>query len=1006
MNGSNSVQTTNIDVNLMSGGADLFRNAIGLNWSTIERDIQGTGEAGARITWAGSVTSLNGEKNTMLETPAGAMANYYDPKLLYGEAHSTPFDGMFQMLAETPYTISDSGSMLTNLKFPVRLIGNKEHLIDDNHWLTYLKGGNFTTSSYPGVFRESTFDAFNFINYAPYSLLDSKTLSPENYLGYSSYKFKANYNHHYKRYEAQANSLQNDLLLPNLYVLSDIQQVSTNALNSAEVIKIMGKDLMNYACVGLNSTEIMSLMHPTSTPYLPPYPIREQDLGSYMGQGDNVYFDKAKNLANYLTGAFTQNSPSPQTSEYIKRRFKNIIFTDAAIDRHYNTQTLEHTVLYGMPMYISLELPRSDPGLYTDLIIKNDFEDQFISLLRREFEGGENIETHSTVSEMKHEQRNTMGGVNEKYKTDNRQYRSIDYINMMLQCISRTTEPSPDDQFYLEPTTNANSAMAENLNAAYRYSHSVPAMAVLGETITALNQNSFFIPNEACEAPVDLNKGSGLTTEFWQLGRTQMVQQKEGTGAAAGAITVPFGPVTLPDFNPVQWVPATETMAYRIEKTATIINDNGVPTTGPIQNIYFTNSTNLGIELSYLDSQVRPNTSYTYRVYEYILTKGYRYKYSDLRPTRLIANNNLDGTTFRLLESAFSFTPIISADLQNCLEFYDANTNLTAPAIAPLSEENLAISLSEAQVIDDKWGPYGLTKLSSTNTSGPTGAQVRSSERYIADFYVHIEPSLKLVETLVAEKELKITDSPPHAPDVTPYQKMNDSQIIGFYIMQDAPIPTTYPTPLNITEEIMRQDYLNAYGYTTAEKIKNVSISKSRYLEVYRIDRRPNSISDFDDSLIYTKDLKIEGYDNVHRNCFYEEKVTTNKKYYYIFRFRNENGILGQWSPIQVVELINDGGYKYADFGVIYESSFRIFKDLVTTKPFKKLFRAPPAIPQVAVDDSEADYDSPAYEQYSNIKVGSVDDPLWDKTFKIRLTSKKTGNKIDLNVTYRLRENE
>ena len=428
MNGSNSVQTTNIDVNLMSGGADLFRNAIGLNWSTIERDIQGTGEAGARITWAGSVTSLNGEKNTMLETPAGAMANYYDPKLLYGEAHSTPFDGMFQMLAETPYTISDSGSMLTNLKFPVRLIGNKEHLIDDNHWLTYLKGGNFTTSSYPGVFRESTFDAFNFINYAPYSLLDSKTLSPENYLGYSSYKFKANYNHHYKRYEAQANSLQNDLLLPNLYVLSDIQQVSTNALNSAEVIKIMGKDLMNYA----------------------PYPIRKQDLGSYMDQGDNVYFDKAKNLANYLTGAFTQNSPSPQTSEYIKRRFKNIIFTDAAIDRHYNTQTLEHTVLYGMPMYISLELPRSDPGLYTDLIIKNDFEDQFISLLRREFEGGENIETHSTVSEMKHEQRNTMGGVNEKYKTDNRQYRSIDYINMMLQIIPNIIYLKKQHQQYQE----------------------------------------------------------------------------------------------------------------------------------------------------------------------------------------------------------------------------------------------------------------------------------------------------------------------------------------------------------------------------------------------------------------------------------------------------------------------------------------------------------------------------------------------------------------------------
>jgi hypothetical protein len=1009
MNGSNSVQTQNIDVNLMSGAADLFRNAIGLNWITVERDIEGTGEVGARMIWGGSATSLRGDISTNLETPAGHVANYYNPQILR-TADTTPFDGMFQMLAVTPYTISDSDSMLTNLKFPVRLIGNKEHLIDDNHWLTYLKGGNFTTSSYPGVFREGTFDAFNFLNYAPYSLLDSKILSPENYLGYASYDFKANYNHYYKRYEAQVKSLQNDLLIPNLYVLSDIQQVSTTATDSAEVIKIMGKELMDYACIGLNSTEIMSLMHPTSTPYLPPYPIKEQDLGSYMGQGDNVYFDKIKNLSNYLTGAFAAKSPSPATTEYIARKFKNIIFTDAAIDRHYNQQALQHSVLYGMPMYISLKLPRNPPRYYTELIINNDFEDQFVSLLRKEFEGGQNIETHSAISEVKHEQLNKMGGINEIYKTDNKQYRSVDYINMLLVAIQGASEPTPDDQFYLEPTTNSNSTMAQNLNAAYRYSHSIPAMSVLKQTIAGLNDNPFYLTNPSnVDYPVDLKNLVGLTTEFWQLGRGEIEQQKAGlTSAALSAATSLGGLMLWPAATPIlpaaseisNFNPGSETMAYRVEKTTTTINSEGVPTTGPVQNVYFTNSTNLGIELSYLDSQVRPNVSYTYRVYEYILIKGYKYKYSDLRPTRLIANNNLDSTTFRLLEAAYSYAPVITADLQNCLEFYDANTNAAAPALAPLSDENLALSLSGEMV--DKWGitsPRGRMALD-TNT------QARSSERYIADFYVHIEPSLKLIETLSAEKELKIVDHPPHAPDVTPYQKMNASQIIGFYIIQDAPTPTTYPTPLNVSEEIIRQDYLNAYNYSAGEKIKSVSISKPRYLEVYRIDRRPNAISDFDDSLIYTKDLKIEDYDNIHKNCFYEEKVTTNKKYYYIFRFRNENGILGQWSPIQVVELINDGGYKFADFGVIYESSFRIFKDLVIARPFKKIFRAPPAVSQIAVDDSEANYAEPAYEQYSNIKVGSVDDPLWDKTFKIRLTSKKTGNKIDLNVTYKLKENE
>jgi hypothetical protein len=38
--------------------------------------------------------------------------------------------------------------------------------------------------------------------------------------------------------------------------------------------------------------------------------------------------------------------------------------------------------------------------------------------------------------------------------------------------------------------------------------------------------------------------------------------------------------------------------------------------------------------------------------------------------------------------------------------------------------------------------------------------------------------------------------------------------------------------------------------------------------------------------------------------------------------------------------------------------------------------------------------------------VGMVDNPIWDNTYKIRLTSKKTGAKIDLNITYRLKEQD
>ena len=54
---------------------------------------------------------------------------------------------------------------------------------------------------------------------------------------------------------------------------------------------------------------------------------------------------------------------------------------------------------------------------------------------------------------------------------------------------------------------------------------------------------------------------------------------------------------------------------------------------------------------------------------------------------------------------------------------------------------------------------------------------------------------------------------------------------------------------------------------------------------------------------------------------------------------------------------------------------------------------------------TELDYEQPAATQISKLydKVGSAQDLIWGKTFKFRVTSKKTGKKIDFNVKYNLR---
>ena len=98
--------------------------------------------------------------------------------------------------------------------------------------------------------------------------------------------------------------------------------------------------------------------------------------------------------------------------------------------------------------------------------------------------------------------------------------------------------------------------------------------------------------------------------------------------------------------------------------------------------------------------------------------------------------------------------------------------------------------------------------------------------------------------------------------------------------------------------------------------------------------------------------------------------------------------------------MVNDGGYKYSNFEVLFEQDLEeeTFRD--TTTQFKKILQLSPNLSQITIDESEASLSEPAKSQYDSVKVGTSNNLIWGKTFKIRLTSKKTGKKIDLNITY------
>ena len=75
-----------------------------------------------------------------------------------------------------------------------------------------------------------------------------------------------------------------------------------------------------------------------------------------------------------------------------------------------------------------------------------------------------------------------------------------------------------------------------------------------------------------------------------------------------------------------------------------------------------------------------------------------------------------------------------------------------------------------------------------------------------------------------------------------------------------------------------------------------------------------------------------------------------------------------------------------------------IYKD--PSRTAKNLLQLRPAYSQLALNFASADFDGTAYDELSNVGVGVDDYTIWGKTFKVRLTSRKTGKKIDLNITY------
>ena len=406
----------------------------------------------------------------------------------------------------------------------------------------------------------------------------------------------------------------------------------------------------------------------------------------------------------------------------------------------------------------------------------------------------------------------------------------------------------------------------------------------------------------------------------------------------------------------------SEVVAYRLEKI-------GGPGTGdantqkPIQNFWFMNLDSV-FEFQFFDNQVVYGEEYTYNLYKYVFIAGLEYAYNDIAVSRTIADLSVDGDA--------------TSDGW-CLEMFNPQN----------SQPSAPIFLSRQ-----------ITDLGNTLASE---AQINSPNRYVADISLSLVPSLKIVEVPIFTKNVTILDAPTNKTGISPFYFLDNSRRIGFSSKYLPHLSSLFPTAINSKEEQYKNQFLSSYDLLDTEDITFESTSQPIELQIFRMNSKPSSLKSFDDHLLKTISLKIPNQDAAFIDKTMIDKVKTNTKYYYLFRIVNELDSPAHNSQIIEAELTDDGGYRFATFNVIFENELEqsVFSNPI--KKIKKIFNIIPNINNFILDDTNIDYSKTASSQINNAQFGSKDaDLVWDKRYKLRVTSKKTGKKLDINLTFKL----
>ena len=165
--------------------------------------------------------------------------------------------------------------------------------------------------------------------------------------------------------------------------------------------------------------------------------------------------------------------------------------------------------------------------------------------------------------------------------------------------------------------------------------------------------------------------------------------------------------------------------------------------------------------------------------------------------------------------------------------------------------------------------------------------------------------------------------------------------------------------------------------------------------EIYRTTIKPKSYLDFSGQLLATVSTDVsEATPQKATSATYEDLLSPNTKYYYAIRSRDVHDNLSYPSEVHQIEVVRNSGITYMTHEIC-EMNVKPKRNL--SRGMKRHIKISPAIDQSTVAPETL---KKTHIELGNVKLGTAEQTLWNKKFKMRITSKSTGRRAEVDFRF------